>query len=326
VRQALGKRFAQTPGVIVINPDALACSAYVEGDVFDDYSNEAEEGFEKLLGWETPDGWEIPEAIQLWQHQYQMALEFYSRWNPRPPKPWMSARKAWAQACRYITENNRRNIDSEFLAAAACDRGWYPEEKKILDAWRKIKPTFEPNVEIVWCGEHIVGHIAKWMERERGIVWTAHVEFAKRLEKLTGFPYFGAGGLDARGRSIENYRIKTPIIASKQANQQGRNLQDRWHTNYYSAPMGNSKEWEQTMGRTWRRGQKADVVGHTVLLGCLAQYSSIVRAKSRSEFIKDGSTQDRKLLLADWLIPSMLEVLRMSGPRWSKSKKQVSRN
>lgn len=315
VRRAFGRRLVETPGVIVVNGSGVHCSLSVEGDLFDGYSPETDEAFATLAKWVTPDGWELTDSLSKWAHEYQMALGFYYRWNPRPPKAWMQARQDWSRFCRDIVQHNRRNLDTEFHVVRAIDQGLY--DNKLLETWRAVRPTFTPNVESVWVDGAVLEHVAQWLDRERGIVWVNHTEFGEALSELTGAPYFGAQGLDAKGRSIEVCK-GGPIIASIKANSEGRNLQDRWSSNYITAPPGTAKEWEQLIGRTHRPGQKADEVACTVLFGCLAQYSALIRAKARSQFVKDSSTQDRKLLLADWLVPTITEVSQMRGPRWAR--------
>ena len=313
IRQALGRRIIETPGVVCVPGSDVKCSLSIDADEFDDYTPAVDEAFGLFAKGTTPDGWELEDAIVAWMHKCQAALEYYSVWNPRPPKEWIRARSDWGKQCREILSNNRSEIDSEFQAAAAVSRGKYDDT--YLKRWRAIKPTFTPNVEQVWFGDSYLNHMVRWLEKERGVVWVDHVPFGERLAKAAGVPYFGAGGLDGRGNNIETWP-GGPIVASIAANQEGRNLQNRWARAYVTAPMGSSKEWEQLIGRFHRMGQRADTVEITVLLSCMAHVSCMYNACGKARMNTDMA-QRRKLVLADWLIPDTTHFAGKIGPRWS---------
>lgn len=318
VRKAIGRRLTETPGVVSVNSSGVKCSLSIEADLFDGYNKETEEAFRTLNKWKTPDEWEIQDSIVKWGHEYQEALGFFYRCNPRPPQWWLQPKQEWSKWCRYTTQHNHRNLDSELMVAQACARGLYPGSP--YAAWKAVKDKFKPNQEAIWIDDSFLKHCAEWLEKERGVMWAGHIEFATKLSELTGYPYFGPQGMDNKGRSIETYK-GGPIIASIAANSEGRNLQDRWSSCYVPAPMGTSKAWEQLLGRFHRQGQKADTVSCAVLVSCLSHFNSLTMARNRAEFVTSTAKQDRKLLLADWLVPTTTEVSRLKGARWERSTK-----
>ncbi len=205
---------------------------------------------------ELPDGSPLIEAFEIWRHARELGLGFFMRWDPAPPKDWMTARKAWHGECRYILSNNRRNLDSPEQVAQAVDAGLYPDATTALAEWRAVKDAYQPNPVPVWLHPFAVEAAAAWLDVP-GICWTEHVPFADRVAELTGAPYFGEEGRDKYGLAIED--ASGPVIASIQSNCTGRNLQHTWHRNLITSPRPNSKETEQLVGRTYREGQKQDV-------------------------------------------------------------------
>lgn len=330
VRRGFAERKRATPGVIVVDSEGPGCSITLEADVFQGYGPAVDAAFECLERGERTDGCPVKEAIVAYGHQWTYALGYESYWDPMPPEEWRDALRGWSTACRVVMSEDMPGVDTPAMVANWIDRGGagfkirMPEGPSVpagvlLAEWRRLKPTFTVNVKERRIDDAMVNHGAEWLSTaaKRKLLWTGHVPFAKRLSEVSGVPYFGAGGVDAKGRSIETYS-GGPAILSIDANKLGRNLQDRYDDNYFADPPGTCKDWDQAIGRTHRRAQKADVVKVTALIGCLSHYTALSRARTRATNVQDsrGLKVDRKLLLADWLVPPASYFANLDGPRW----------
>ncbi len=322
-RHGFRRRLTETPGVVstVGEGEHVSCSIYVRGIVHKvstvteaNFRRLRGDGTEQCPGWETPDGWQLMTAVDVWRHAQEMALGLYYIWNPRPPRPWLEARRAWGAFVRD-TISRSRTYDSELHVSNACDAGKL--DGAALAAWRVQRPTFTPNVEPVWCDDSALKTCAEWMVKP-GIVWTEHGFFAQALAKLTGLPYFAAKGFDAAGKYIEDADPKASCIASIDANREGKNLQRLWSRNLLVCPPTSAAWWEQVIARTHRTGQDADEVIVDVLLGCRENYDACLKALEGAKAIRDVTGKTQKLLLADVTLPQQSDVDRWLTPRWSK--------
>ena len=319
-RRAYGRRLVETPAVVASRDYALGCSLSIEamwGNREIHMNGATDAAFEYLKKtWRMPDEWPLADPMAVWRARRELSLGFYNVWHPRPPKPWADARKEWASVCREILTNNRRNLDSELQVTNAVEEGYYPEAKAALDAWRKVKNTFEPNSVPVWLDDSVLKAAELWAHSGPGIVWCEHVPFADELAKRAKLVYYGRRGQDGRGRPIEAHSPRESLIASIQSSGEGRNLQ-AWNRNLITSCPPNGLQWEQVLGRTHRDGQNADEVTFNVVITSLAHLKAFAQAVMDAERIEaqiPGQTQ--KLLYADRLIPEPSEVLMRPGFRW----------
>jgi hypothetical protein len=233
-------------------------------------------------------------------------------WDPRAPDEWLNVRRDWARFVRETLKHSR-TLDTELQVANACRSGALDRQE--LDAWTQTRPSFTPASKALWHDDAALNVCQAWIEQKKGIVWCEHTFFAAELARRTGLPYFGAGGLDARGRSIED--ASGPVIASVAANGEGRNLQ-RWNANLVTSCPSTATVWEQLIGRTHRPGQTEDEVEVDVLLGCWEHFAGFEVARSAAKMALDTLGQPQKLLLADVTWPEEMTIARLSGARWSK--------
>lgn len=244
----------------------------------------------------------LTDALSLWRYVRQLALGFFYVWDPPPPKAWMLARKVWARECRAILSDNRRHLDSELQVAQAVDAGHYPSASRWLEEWRQIRPSFKPTTVPVWLSDFAVTAAMRWATDSRGappgIIWTEHQAFAEALAKASHMPYFGAGGVDSTGRPIESVQGKETVIASVEANAEGRNLQ-AWSRNLVASPMPNGVRWEQLLGRTHRDGQQADEVTCDVMVSVPEHTQAMAQAMADGRYQAQITGQNQKLLYAD---------------------------
>lgn len=262
----------------------------------------------------TPDGWELAEAVDVWRHSKELAIGFHQVWDPRPPEEWRDKRRNWFKFVRAVLAHSR-TYDSPDHVAQACDAGRL--DRTVLDEWRAIKDTYEIHTKAIWHDDGAIETAARWMrENPGGIVWTEHVEFALRLEEVTGATYYGAKGLSASGSFVDDANASDCIIVSVDANREGRNLQTKRHANLIVSPEEGADKWQQLLGRTHRPGQTKPVTVD-VFLGCAEHVRAWQKAQAGAVSIRDTVGSESKLLIAeiDWIDEETIDSWH--GPRWA---------
>jgi hypothetical protein len=319
-RKAFYARLAATPGVVSTGGDQVACSLNIQAvDYREDSITNGH--FETLRSkWETPDGWALTEAVSVWRHARELALGMHYIWDPRPPKPWLDARREWASYVRKTLARSR-HLDTELQVRNAVHAGEL--ESPELAAWEAIAPTFKPNPKPVWHDTSALEICEDWMKRHNGIVWCEHTFFAEELARRTGVPYFGAQGKTKDGLSIVDFAQsdkagKVPIIASIAANSTGRNLQ-AWSENLITTGITQAAELEQLLGRTHRDGTLADEINVYMLMGCYEHFDAFQKARAQAIATRDTYGADQKVLIATVVFPTAEKIKTFSGARWQKN-------
>lgn len=342
-RRGWRRRLVETPGIVATEESQLGASILIEA-IEPEPSHAIDDAFDRLRGcdakdyrgWELPDGKECIDGPEVWRHARELALGFYYVWDPWPPPEWMQARGCVSAYARGIMKRGRLDSLAEVLLHAhefPCTvnqarelRGWLPHEddeignQHVADYWREIRDTFTPNKRAIWICDSVLRLAKRWMhDHPRGIVWTEHTAFGEALERVSGFPYFGAEGLDRTGRMIED--ASGPVIASVKANKEGRNLQHAWSDNLLTACFTDGGEGEQLMGRTHRPGQPEDTVTFDILMGCIEHAAAFWTALSRAHYIQDTTGNVQKLVYADKAnLPTIDDLVFRPGARWRKTK------
>lgn len=309
-RQAFRRRLVETPGVVATKETPIDASIRVRG-VEPKITPAIDEAFDRLrYRWETPDGWPIADGLAMFRHARELALGFYYVWNPRPPKHWLEARRAWAAFVRQVLRHSRK-LDSELQV-----RRRHAEAPECR-AWLAVRDEFKPNTEPCWIDASVLRAAIAWANKHKGIVWVEHTCFGDLLSRMSGIPYYGRKGLDARGNAIEAHAPGKPLVASIQSNSTGRNLQ-AWSRNLIASMPANGMQTEQLFGRTHRDGQDADEVLFDVFVSCAEHVGSFWQAKRDCEFVADSTGSPQKLLLADVDMPTADSIAFRSGARWDK--------
>jgi hypothetical protein len=304
VRRAFQRRLVDTTGVISTKETFLGASIQITRldippvpeilNCFDMLRND----------WTRPDGVDLADPAEVYRHARELALGFYYRWCPAAPNEWMEVRRQWNKLVRAVLSRSR-TLDSELQVVNAIDNGVI-DGQETLAAWREIKPTFVPVTECVWVSHVAINMAAKWMTENRGIVWTEHVEFANKLEEVSGIPYYGRQGKSRGGKIIEDHPPGRPMIASIKSNSEGRNLQ-AWSTNLITSIMPNGAQYEQLMGRCHREGQEADEVSFDCFIGCWEHIKHFDQAMLDAKYAQDSLGQVQKLLYGDIDMPTLEE-------------------
>ena len=297
-RRGYRRRLTATPGVVAMTNDHDASCSLQLSQITTTPPKAVQAAFAEVRDEGCrPDGWYLEDPFAVGRCARELALGFYYRWRPDPPREWLDVRKTWAKACRHIIDTNHRKIDTELGVIQAIRH--YPEAEESLRAWQEIKPSFEPSTEPVWLADHAVQQALEWMRSHHGIVWVEHQAFGDRLAEISGAPYYASGGLDRRGRRIEDARPRDgSIIASRKSSGEGRNLQ-AWSRALVVSPPSSGEIWEQLLGRHHRSGQEADEVAFDVFLGCVENAKSILTALERARYTEQITGQPQKILIAD---------------------------
>lgn len=310
-RMAYRRRLVETPGVVATEETPIDASLTIRGLKLSPNAA-VEEAFAKLRStWETPDGWPIADGMTMSRHAKELAVGFYYRWDPYPPREWLEPRRVWAKFVRD-TIRHSRTLDSELQV-----RQWaaqLPECKELSD-WLAVRDTFKPNTVPVWLDDSALLLTAAWAREHTGIIWVEHQCFGERLERDFGRAYYHKKGRDKRGAFIDDHPMVESLVASVASNKEGRNLQ-KWSENLIVSPPMSGLTWEQVLGRSHRDGQEADEVTVDVIVGCAEHLEALEQARRDADYIQSSTGSPQKLMLACFDLAR--EDFWGLGPRWNK--------
>jgi hypothetical protein len=334
VRQGYQRRLRETPGVISSSDKNLDCSLIIKRQGFDP-GEKVREHLEVLRGSGdtppmTPNGDLLTTPVEVWRHAREIACGFYYRWEPNPPQEWRDARRTWNWIVRQILtppqfRDKKQLIQERGLQAAGLhnDGAMYEQYRelhldspmqvalavttgRILDPyivssyrrWEEVRPTYKINVVAEWVSDSTLVFCEQWVqEHKRGLIWTEHRAFGEALAARLKTGFCSNGGVDANGRTIEDYAGAT-VVASVAANKEGRNLQ-AWNKNLIVTAPPTGSLHEQLMGRTHRMGQLEDTVYVDWLAACDEQDQGFQQLLADARYIQDTTGQTQKLLYAD---------------------------
>lgn len=350
-QSAFRQRLVQTPGVIV-SVDKYEGAGLIVKPRYVDPSPEVEAAFVDLRNAETmPDGFPVDGSpFEQWHAARQLSLGYYYMHDPRPPEPWRDVRRQYGKFVRLILDYSEK-FDTEKMVRDGLESGvlvsppyepsahlspdvaWKNGADKghdvdlrgltIFEAWQKIEPTYRPKRYPVWLSESVIDSVETWGNNcGGGIIWIDSVAFATRLSERTGWGYFRNFGYDQRRRFIEGNSVKNGevVIASLEANKEGRNLQRKWHRNLFVDPPNKGDDHEQAISRTHRDGQPETNVYVDYLITCYEYYNSIHAAVAKNADHNRTIGQHYRLLYADVVMPSL--VGRKGEFTWQSSSKK----
>jgi hypothetical protein len=305
-RRAYRQRLIETPGVVATETSSVDASIVVRA-VAPPKSAAIDAAFDALRQkWELPDGEPIMDAPSMWRHAREIALGFYYRWNPKPPRAWLDARRTWAAFVRQQLSGSR-TIDTE-----AQVKQRFPNVRELTD-WLAVEATFTPTTELVWIDDSVVKLAADWLLNDCGIMWVEHVLFAEALAQRTRVPYYGGGNAS----DAEKHPAGASMILSTEAGREGLNLQ-AWSSNFILSAPPNNERWEQLLGRTHRDGQEADEVTFDVAAFSHECVESFFQARRDAEYVAASLGSPQKLLVADHDFPALADLAVRKGRRWNK--------
>lgn len=315
------RRLRETPGIILSRDPPLPIPVHIETHLapIDPVIEDAIRELRKK--WRTPDGIDCKDGVEVWRHAREISTGFYSVWVPRAPEHWREARAAWARECRETLSNNRRDLDTEeqLIRHMAAEPDHYPEALETFQLWQEIEPDFVPNPVPHWISDTVIDWVMKWSRKGPGLIWTDRPTVGQRLADR-GLPYYGEEGVDARtGRFVMDHDPKKPCVLARRANDSGRNLQ-AFDRNLIIDVPARGTDWEQLIGRTHRRGQKAQRISVDVLCGVVEDVAGFWKAHGRALRAQQITGQAQKLCHADLSCVIEEIALDKSEPRWVRSK------
>ena len=318
VRRSVARRLLETPGVLGTQDAPLSIELNVRARYPESPDRVVEAAYAEIREtWCLPDGTELSDGLEVARHLNTLGLGLWNRWEPAPPDAWRESRNEWARYCRRALKHNRMNLDSEARVADAVRKGLLSDDG-LLDAWeaqrdleRKRTGLREPPSVPVWISDEAIRSANAWLNEGIGVIWVDLIGLGLRLAEDLEIPYYGAKGLDAKGRHIKRHP-GGPAIASLAANGTGRNLQHFWHRNLWLCVPG-----EQSVARTHRAGQLSDSVDNDVYLGCAEHLKRFERASEvKAEFAQDMLLSPQRLVYANTDMPTARELAMRGGARW----------
>lgn len=289
-QEGFARRLSETPGVVITTGASVDCPLEIVAVRAPEVPSDLQAMIEDTRRGTRPDGEVSLEAMVSNRWARQIAAGFYSYWNFPRKEPddlindWLAKRKAYHKEGREKLKYSREFLDSPLLlwvAAARWHDGYrhnhemvpphtrngplpaWPSEH-FLD-WRKIKDQVFHETKYKWVSDYLVDFCAQWASKNVGIIWVEHKDFGNRLAQKAGIPFYDGGGKNPELEEKGN----RPIVCSLKANSTAKNLQHLFFKNLYPNPMSTNKDWEQSMGRTHRAGQRhtegveVEVVLHT---------------------------------------------------------------
>lgn len=326
-RSGFRRRLVETSGVVATEEGALdTLLAISERKLSRTPAEIAQMVAEVRDTWQRPDGEELVDPLSKSNVCRQLASGFYYRWRfPRGESKevidaWRDARKNWHKEVREKLKHAREHLDSPLLVTKAAIR-WHDGytwidpitakreripphtrngplptwDAEFWPRWREVRDTVEHDTEPVWIDDFLARDAAEWAKANRGIVWYEHDCFGRKIAQLAGVPLYG-GGPDASTKILAE-NGKRSIVASIRAHGTGKNLQ-AFASNLIGNPPSDGAAWEQTMARTHRPGQRADVVTVEVYRHTREMRDAIDEAISRARYMQETTGSLQKLLYA----------------------------
>jgi hypothetical protein len=293
-RRAIRRRMHETEGVIASTTHRVRSALRFDTIALTGGVDEAT-WYALREDWRLPNGDRCLDNFEAHRQARNYACGYWGDWDPPPTDKWRQRRKRYARLVREAIKARRCNTEVEARVVLA-------DTTELLE-WQEIKGEYDPTEHRVahWLSSATLEACASWAKTHRtGIIWTQHIPFGERLEKDYGIPYYREEGLNADGVYIEHSADRV-ICASVQANGTGRNLQHKWFNNLIMDPFGSAERNEQTIGRTHRHGQPADVVRCDFLIACKEHVNAIKRARGRAEAIALMTDNPQKLMYGDWV-------------------------
>lgn len=277
IRATFYQRIRETPGVIIDDSPFTDVDLSISEHVIDP---DCHEHFERLRDFhERPDGIEITPGIEvegadvvqgstIWPVARRMGRGLCYVEDPLPPQVWMDCRRAYFGWVRRKLEEGDyyTELQCRRWAMDACQEEWLK--------WQEIEPTFSPNPKALWLSTVALDWCEAWGRADGGVIWVDDIAFGVELARRTGWDYFQGHGMAKSGRHILEAEPGSTAIASRKANGTGLNLQYQWHRCLFTTPVNTSRDFEQTVGRFHREGQKKNVQVD-ILLACNEDFGSM---------------------------------------------------
>lgn len=337
-RQAFQNRLLTTPGVVSSPADALGTSLIIENVQADAMASAGGARLRELQTqldqlWVTPSGDEIDHAMHVWKCHNELTAGIYNAlvW-PDPgqiaerhklsvdaatellekSKKFHVAQNDYHKALRhwFTTHPHKPGLDTPMLVGGSMAKYAASHVGDALyTAWRRKEDLdFEgriirDSVPMRVC-DYKIQVAKKWAaEQKRGIIWYWHQEVGEWLaETIPDAAFFPAGKQGNReltapdaGTQLGN-RI---LICSLPAHGTGKNLQYMQNQLFLQLAI-NETSMEQGIGRTHRKGQKADEVTVTTVISNMHDQLALGAILNDAIYVSETMNQPQKVLIATW--------------------------
>ncbi len=331
VRAGFQRRLVNTRGVIITEENALNIPLYfrerkpppipagIKKHMIT-LRRKTDEG-----GWLRPDGEVLRTPAEVAMCAKQLAEGFWLYWAFPRGEPtevidrWFDRRQDWNRELRAKLQSHQVHLDSPKLCENAAYR-WYaggcpgcsrgPQQEHDVgcrdaathplwpsytyQAWIAVEDTVHHITKVKWESDWMLEDAAAWGHEAPGIIWVDHPEFGQRLERMTGFRYFGGG--DESAAEIIKADGSESIICSVNANKKGKNLQRAFFRNLIISFPSSNDTLEQLVGRTYRPYHCSDRVEVYYYQHTSELVHSFDTAKARAAFVAETIGGSQKLL------------------------------
>lgn len=169
----------------------------------------------------------------------------------------------------------------------------------LLGAWvrwsgkHKHKP--QPPTKAGWVSTKFVDDVVQWARRQEAagtppILWYDYQEVGNMLQQR-GIPCYGAG--------TDPPQTCQTVALSIDTHSEGKNLQP-WSVQLVLSPPAGGKRWEQLLARTYRPGQKAEVVECWVSQHTPEAVEALHAARQSADYVLSQMGMAQKLLIASY--------------------------
>lgn len=289
--------------------------------------------------WVAPNGDEIEFAMSKWKWAYELASGLYLDlvWPDaglvaqrrsisvdaaedllQRSKDHHALQQAYHKELRKWISNHphRPGLDTPMLIGSDMKRhGPTNVGKQLYEPWIAMKNAeFEGMVErdsvpVRVCDYKVMSAI-EWMKQHptgEGIVWFYHNECGRWIQEEAekagiSTVHCPAGTVTNKFLTSEGAAERCKgkfLIASIMAHGTGKNLQFMTDQCYVQFPW-NEATAQQSIGRTHRKGQKADTVTVTTMVSCEADELALAACLNDAVYVLETFRSQRKVLIATW--------------------------
>lgn len=310
-------RLIETPGVVIVDGDSCAAPLTIR-TVLAREDKQLDEVFARFLkDQEVPGGECVSDPLSRWRLDGQLGCGLYSRYVVQPPDEWLVARRMLAKFVRDKIAHSQRSskpLDTEGQVLRRY------AEHPIVQAWRTVRDTFEPQMETIWLSTSTVESARDWLRASDtpGIVWCGSVDFGEALAEATGLEYYGRRGQSASGLRLHEAPEGVSMVCSWNANKKGFNLQ-AWGRMLLVMPPQSAKWLEQIFGRAHRQG-RVDEVSADILITSGGTVDAFEAAIAEAGFGQATFALTQKILRAK-VLRAKPKITHSNRFRWASRTK-----
>lgn len=333
VREGFQQRRAGTLGIITANaPDVNAAIYICERKISKIPPKIVTALADIRQNWRRPDGEEFDDKMLQVSCAREIAAGYFNFWTfPKHPctcpknrelydpkcsecqliDEWFVHRKAYNKELRRKLSRGERFLDSAELCRSAAERFWQEPPYKgdlpkwdceSFPKWRDIENRVEYTERAEWIDDYMARDAADWALKNKGVVWFLGTPMGRKLEELTGLPYFNGGpGVEQRMRAEKGDRS---ILVSLSAHGNGTDGLQHIFSEQLLVEMPSSNAtaqgFEQVLGRLHREGQRADIVYTHVYTHVTEFTDQLYNARLGAQFNYTMTKNVQKILCANF--------------------------